>query len=113
MQIQQLSEGYFVCPQISINDLAILARHGFQAILCNRPDGEEPLQPGQQEIAETAKSLGIEFRYQPIVPGQITQADLAEFSKLLEELPMPVLAYCRTGARCTMLWNQTQSADLA
>ena len=34
----------------------------------------------------------------------ITPDALAEFDKALQDLPKPILAYCRSGTRCTMLW---------
>ena len=37
---------------------------------------------------------------------------LDEFRVALEEMPKPILAYCRSGTRCTMLWSITRFEDL-
>jgi sulfide:quinone oxidoreductase len=35
----------------------------------------------------------------------MTAEDVAEFKAALAELPGPVLAYCRSGTRCRLLWQ--------
>ena len=41
----------------------------------------------------------------PVVSGQITEADVEDFRAAIAELPGPVFAYCRSGARCQNLWQ--------
>jgi uncharacterized protein (TIGR01244 family) len=38
----------------------------------------------------------------------MTAADVVRFAELLRTLPGPVLAYCRTGTRCTNLFAAAQ-----
>ena len=38
----------------------------------------------------------------------MTIADVQRFAELLRTLPGPVLAYCRTGTRCTNLFAAAQ-----
>ena len=33
---------------------------------------------------------------------------VAAFARLMDDLPRPVLFYCRTGTRCTILWTQAE-----
>jgi len=77
---------------------------GFRAILCNRPDGEDPGQPAYGTIAEAARAEGLEVRWVPVISGQITLDTVDEFRAALAGMPAPLLAYCRSGTRCTMLW---------
>jgi len=35
----------------------------------------------------------------------MTPADVAKFAELLKTMPAPVLAYCRTGTRCSILYR--------
>ena len=35
----------------------------------------------------------------------MTAEDVVKFSELLQTMPAPVLAYCRTGTRCTVLYR--------
>ena len=51
------------------------------------------------------KEAGInQFSHQPVVAPQINAADVAAFQNLLQQSPAPILAFCRTGTRCSLLW---------
>jgi len=104
MDARTITAGLSVSPQISAADVQTVADHGFRAIICNRPDGEEVDQPSFDEIETVARGLGLETRYLPITPGQMQGVDADAFARMLTELPCPVLAYCRSGARCEALW---------
>jgi len=105
MDARTITSGLSVSPQITAEDVRTARDHGFRAIICNRPDGEGMDQPNFEEIETEAEALGLEARYLPIVAGKVQDADAAAFGKLLEELPGPVLAYCRTGTRSATLWS--------
>jgi sulfide:quinone oxidoreductase len=98
-----------VAPQIRPEDLADYAQQGFRSIICNRPDGEGADQPVFEEIETAAKKLGLEARYLPIVAGKVSDQDAEDFGDLLDSLPKPVLAYCRTGTRSATLWSLSQA----
>lgn len=105
MDLRKLTDAYSVSPQIAPQDVPAIAEAGYRAVMCNRPDGEEYGQPEYDAVARAAAEAGLEVRWVPIVSGQVTQADLDAFRAALDELPGPLLAYCRTGTRCTMLWT--------
>ena len=107
MDVRTLSESYSVSPQIVPEDLTKLAGAGFRSVMCNRPDAEEPGQPAFAEIAAAAKAAGIEARWIPVVGGP-TQDALEAFEVALEEMPKPMLAYCRSGTRSAMMWTIVQ-----
>jgi sulfide:quinone oxidoreductase len=109
--MKTLTEGLSVAPQISPADVAGIAEAGYRSIICNRPDGEAPDQPSFAEIAEAAAAVGIACHNLPIVPGQLSDDDVDSFGRLLEELPAPVLAFCRTGTRSTTLWCLAQAGS--
>lgn len=98
-----------VSPQIRPEDMADIAQQGFRSIICNRPDGEGADQPSFEEIEAAANKLGLEARYLPIVAGKVGDGDADEFGKLMETLPKPVLAYCRTGTRSATLWSLAEA----
>ncbi len=105
-----LSPDFSVSPQIAADEVAEIAARGFRSIMCNRPDGEEPGQPGVAEIAAAARAAGLEFAHVPIVSGApISPADLAAFRAAIEALPGPVFAYCRSGTRSGNLWRLSQA----
>lgn len=103
-QPKRLSERLSVTPQVDPVDMQALADAGFRSVISNRPDGEEPHQPEWATIEQAARDAGMEARHIPVTPGAITDEDAARFRAALEELPGPIVGFCRTGARSTSLW---------
>lgn len=108
--IKELATNFSATAQVVREDVAAIAAAGYKSVMCNRPDGEAgPSQPTHEEIAEAAKAHGLEFAYVPVVPGRITGDDVEKFRAALAALPSPVLGYCRTGNRCTQLYQMANS----
>lgn len=104
MAITEITDGYSVSPQIAPGDVAAIKALGFRSILCNRPDGEGADQAPEAAVRAEAERLGLAFAYVPVVSGQIDAGNVADFRAAIDRLPAPVLAYCRSGARCQNLW---------
>jgi sulfide:quinone oxidoreductase len=111
MDARRITGGLSVGPQISAEDVAAIKEAGFRAIICNRPDGEGADQPSHEDIAAAARQAGLDFRYVPVSPGIVSEADAADFGAAMTALPGPVLAYCRTGTRSATLWAINAAAD--
>lgn len=109
MDIKKITEKVSVSPQITVNDIAEIKAAGFRAIICNRPDGEGADQPSFEEVEAAAKAVGIDARYVPVESGMVNDEDVAAFGASLEDLPRPVLAYCRTGTRSATLWSLSEA----
>lgn len=109
MMIRRVNDDVAVSAQIAVEDVGEIARQGFRAIVCNRPDGETADQPEYAAIEAAAKEAGLQVHWQPVVSGNVTDGDGAEFGKVLAGLPKPVLAYCRSGTRCVTLWSLSQA----
>lgn len=103
MTIRTLTPALHVSSQIEPKAVAALAAAGMRSIICNRPDGEEAGQPAAALIAAEAEARGMRFVHIPVVPGALTEADGAAMAQALANLPTPVLAYCRSGARSEQL----------
>jgi uncharacterized protein (TIGR01244 family) len=101
----QVTDDFSVAPQLTPDDVDILAAAGFKTIICNRPDRESAGQPVCAEILAAAQDHGMVFHNIPVVSGQLTLEDIAAFTEALEESPVPILAYCRTGTRSIQLWG--------
>lgn len=99
-----------VSEQITPDDIVPIAAAGFKSIICNRPDGEGVDQPVFAEIDAAAKAAGLVTAYQPIVSGKVGDEDALAFGKLMDTLPKPIFAYCRTGTRSTTLWSLSEGA---
>ena len=112
MELRKLNGELAVAGQINPRDVPELAAEGIRAIICKRPDGEEPGQPKFSEIENAAAVNGIKIAYQPVIPASISDDDAATFGKLLEELPKPLLIFCRSGMRSTALWALSQAGKL-
>ncbi|QUS55139.1 TIGR01244 family sulfur transferase [Pseudovibrio brasiliensis] len=105
LRARQLAEDYWVAGQLYPEDMEKAREQGFRSIVCNRPDDEAPNQPTYLEVSGAAEEQGLEHIYIPIGPGtDFTEAG-QELIDFLAEAPRPVLAYCRSGNRSTMLWR--------
>lgn len=109
MKLSRLSEQVTAAGQIAPKDVPELAAQGFRAIICNRPDGEAADQPSYREVEKAAAEKGLAFVYLPVVPSNITEADVGAFGEAVRQLPKPILAYCRSGARSTALWELSRA----
>lgn len=112
MTICALSPNISVSPQISAKDVAAAADLGFRAVICNRPDGEEPGQPEWAEIKAAAREAALETAHIPITGKEFPPASVASFAEAVEAMPKPILAYCRSGARSTILWALSNNGSL-
>ena len=111
MELHKLTEQLTVSPQIAVHDLEAIKAAGFRCVICNRPDGEGADQPTFEEIKDAAQKAGLDVRYQPVVSGRMSDDDALAFGALMQELPKPVLAYCRTGTRSASLWALSQATQ--
>lgn len=113
--MRQLTESLNTAAQLTAEDIQALADAGVKTLICNRPDQEEVGQPAAAELQALAESLGMQWFYQPVISGQVMDAQGDEFARILDQSPMPAVAFCRSGARCGMLWalsqRPIQSAD--
>lgn len=112
MAIFKLSEKLYIAPQLSQQDTEEAAKLGIRTVICNRPDGEEENQPAAAQVQQWLSMQGITtFKHQPVVASKISASDVTAFQKLLDEGQQPILAYCRTGTRCALLWAFHQIAS--
>ncbi|MCO6382707.1 TIGR01244 family sulfur transferase [Oceanicola sp. 502str15] len=104
MPPRQLTPKLSVSPQISPEEVQALAEAGFATVICNRPDGEVP--PGLQaaDIGAAVEAAGLVFVVNPVVHSSMTPEVVASQREAIESSPGPVLAYCQSGTRCTVLW---------
>ncbi|MGY3437348.1 MULTISPECIES: TIGR01244 family sulfur transferase [unclassified Marinovum] len=111
MDIRHINESYHVSPQITPEDIAAIAAAGFTAIICNRPDAEVP--PGIQAAAvgAVAEAQGLAFHTLPLTHLTMTPENVARQNAIVAEAGGPVLAYCASGTRCTVIWSLAQATE--
>ena len=105
MNISQITDRYAVAPQILPDDVTAIAAQGFVAIICNRPDGEDPGQPTAAEIAAACDAAGLAFHHIPVSEVPIAIELIQEQRRLIVDSDGPVLAYCRSGTRSQVIWQ--------
>ena len=104
MSIRKIDERFATAGQIRPVDVKALADEGYVAIVCARPDNEEPGQPAFAEIAAEAGKHGLKAIHIP-VSGPPTQDQIAQFDEAMSSLDGSVLGYCRSGARSAALYS--------
>lgn len=106
MDVRKIDEDYSVSPQIDASDVDIVSLLGFRSIVCHRPDHEQDEQPEFSSVADRAAQLGIAVRHIPVSPTGLTDEDVGKMETALADLPRPIFAYCRSGARSTKIYEQ-------
>lgn len=112
MDLRKLTPFLSVSPQITAEEVGIAASMGFKTLICNRPENESEDQPEMQSIIDACERQGMAWHYQPVISGKVTDENAVNFGNLLKEVQGPVLAFCRTGTRCTTLWALSESHHL-
>lgn len=103
-QIRRVTDTFSVAPQIGPEDVADIAAAGFKTLVANRPDGEGGIdQPRMGQIRAEAEAHGLQFVALPF-SGAPTPEIVDQFSQIVNELPQPIIAYCRTGTRSITAW---------
>lgn len=106
LPIYPLTDTFAVAPQLAPDDMRAVADAGYKSVIINRPDGEGgDDQPASADVITAARAAGLAVEYQPVISGALTSDDVVRFRALLDTLPAPVLAYCRSGGRCTQLFS--------
>jgi uncharacterized protein (TIGR01244 family) len=112
-QLKQLETGILVAAQLVEADFAELAARGIRSVVNNRPDGEAPDQLPNDRARAAALRHRLQYRYQPLENLNVTDEDVVDAqARLMNDLPGPILFYCRSGTRCTILWAQVAAARL-
>lgn len=105
MTITRLAKNYAVAAQILPDNVASIAAEGFVAIICNRPDDEDPGQPTAAEVAAACAVAGLTFHHIPISGMPVAMDLIQEQYRLIKVSAGPVLAYCRSGQRSQFIWQ--------
>jgi len=109
LPLQAIAPDICAAPQLTPEAMAEAAAVGFKSVVNNRPDFEHgPDQPTSAAIQAAAEAAGLQYRHLPVAGGYQSPEEIAAFARLLEELPRPLLLFCRSGARSMRLFMQAQ-----
>lgn len=112
MHINKISSNYSVAPQVATTDVAIIATAGFRSVICNRPDQENPESCQIAAIKAEVMAAGLKFEDNVFDPSTFGPEKIQRQTELLKQLPGPILAYCASGARCSVIWAFAQAGTM-
>ncbi|MFY0311692.1 TIGR01244 family sulfur transferase [Leisingera sp. D0M16] len=113
MDARVITPRYSVSPQISAEDLPAIAAAGYKTVICNRPDEEVPPSHQAEAIRAAAEAAGLRFEVLPLTHQTMTPENVALQRELYESCEGPVLAYCASGTRCSVVWALGQASDMS
>ncbi len=108
MQRFRLTELFYVAPQIEVEDIRKIADAGFVKIICNRPDEEVPSYLHSKIMEKAATGVGIDFQILLLTQSTIAEENIVKQFEIITKANGPVLAYCASGMRSTILWALAQ-----
>lgn len=112
MDLRALSDTYSSSAQLQPDDMATLAAQGYTTIICNRPDAENPPDLQAAAMQAAAEAAGLVFVFNPVIATGIPPAAIDEQADAMEASDGPVVAYCASGMRSSLLWSLTMSGQM-
>lgn len=106
---RRIEDRLFASPQIGVEDVATASELGISLIVNNRPEDESSDQTPGAEIEAAARAAGIEYCAIPITHAGFSEPQVDAMISALAGTEGPVLAYCRSGTRSTLLWALAQA----
>lgn len=103
MDIRPLTDSYAVSPQIAPEDIAAIAAAGFQTVICNRPDGENPADLHLAALRPALEAAGLSVVENPMAGGGLTMEHI-DTQRAAIDNGGKVLAYCASGNRSSILY---------
>ena len=100
---RQITETVYASPQIDTDAVVQAKALGIVRIINNRPEGESDDQTPGDVIETAARAAGIDYVAIPVSHAGFSQAQVDAMGEALDT-DGPVLAYCRSGTRSTLLW---------
>ena len=108
MNIKPITAQYAVSEQLSPDDFSALRDAGYTTVICNRPDAEIPPYLHASEMAKAAEEAGVVFHALPLTHQTMTAENVTKQFQLVDAADGPVLAYCASGTRCSVIWALSQ-----
>ena len=107
---RKINEGVLASPQIDLGDLAEAAALGVALVINNRPEGESDDQTSGETIEAAARAAGMDYVAIPVTHAGFSEWQVKAMAEALAGAKGPVLAYCRSGTRSTLLWALAEAS---
>ena len=111
-EFRKLSDTFYASPQVSPQDISEAAAMGMALVVNNRPDGEAADQPEGAAIEAATRAAGMDYLAIPIGSAGFSEPQVERLQDALASAQGPVLGFCRSGTRSTLLWSLAQARSL-
>lgn len=112
LDIRPLSPSYAVSPQIDPADMPAIKVAGYGTVIDNRPDSEIPASHQTEVMRRAAEAAGLRFVANPVIGGHLTMENIEAQAKAMDAAEGPVLAYCASGNRSSIVWALAQAGRM-
>lgn len=112
MDMRQITANYFVAPQIETADAQGIAAAGIKTVICNRPDAEVGPDFQADAIEAAIFSQGLKFVRLPLTHQTMNPENVKRHESAVAQSDGPVLAYCASGTRSTIVWALGQAGKM-
>ncbi len=107
---RKIDDKTFASPQIGLAEVAYAKALGIGLIINNRPEGESDDQTPGPQIEAAAREAGMSYVAIPVSHAGFSMPQVEAMQQALAQAgDAPVLAYCRSGTRSTLLWALAQA----
>ncbi len=113
MEIRPITPRYAVSPQITVEDVPAIVEAGFVKVICNRPNAEVPEIMQSDAIGDAVRAAGLEYEVLELTHQTMTPENVARQRDMAENCSGPVLAYCASGTRCSVVWALGQCDQMS
>ena len=104
MDARKLTPDFTAAPQIAPEEMARVAAMGFTTVINNRPDHENPPELQSAVMRAAALEAGLDYVDIPAETRSMSVETVAQQAAAIDASTGPVLAYCASGTRSTILW---------
>ena len=108
---RRVTDSFWASPQITLGNIAEARERGIAMIVNNRPENEAADQTPGPDIQATAVAAGMSYCAIPVTHAGFNEEQVRAMVAALDSARGPVLAYCRSGTRSTLLWALAQAME--
>jgi len=91
---------------------AAVVAEGFKVRINNRPDVEIPADLQCDVMRAAAEAAGLTYVTNPVMNGGMTMDMVVSQGAAVAKAEGPILAYCRSGTRSTIIWALSQAGTI-
>ena len=107
---RKVTDRFYASPQIEVADLTEAEQLGVKLVINNRPEDESEDQTPGPTIEQAVRAAGMDYVAIPVTHAGFSETQVSAMVEALGRADGPVLAYCRSGTRSTLLWSLAEAS---